>query len=550
MMFFVRVRLIVLLSLLLIGLPACQEKSRATPTAIGRLPAGFATPAVAPPTSALITPVVTSITTGVASPPQLAAPPATPTPAEPGSPAVATEPAEMVTTYYVATDGRNEGGDGSAERPWASITHALRQVPDGAIILVQPGTYEGQVELLGRFEQGVIVRAAEPYLVRLRDDHTVVICFTCAGITLEGFDIAHEGSDADRYVIQIQDVEGDGEGGRRVTLRNNIIHDSRNNDLLKVNNGADAILISSNVFYNMGGPYTDNHLDINSATNVIVEDNIFFNDFEASGRDNDNDTGSFVVIKDSNRDDDANLGSHHIIVRRNVFLNWQGRDDDTFIVVGEDSVDYVQASDVLIENNLLIGNSPNEIFRHNTIVGDLPARTFALRLARNDDNPPNDNISFYNNIWSDPTGTMGAEDEDDANDFSDSHPDDTNQFLLLNNLYWNGGAAIPTDEEELVNYTDDAQAVVADPQLGEQGDVHTPVWRSDEQRFADGSATIREAFERLVMAYGYPAAGSAAIDAAVSPTSAEPGPADDILGRPRQGWGNGGDIGAVEVGPP
>ena len=58
--------------------------------------------------------------------------------------------------------------------------------------------------------------------------------------------------------------------------------------------------------------------------------NIFFNDFAGSGRSNNNDTSSHIVIKDSN------LGSHNITVRRNVFLNWEGSTGSNFILIGED----------------------------------------------------------------------------------------------------------------------------------------------------------------------------------------------------------------------
>ena len=38
----------------------------------------------------------------------------------------------------------------------------------------------------------------------------------------------------------------------------------------------------NNVFYNQSG--SDEHIDINSVTDVLVQDNVFFNDFAGSGR--------------------------------------------------------------------------------------------------------------------------------------------------------------------------------------------------------------------------------------------------------------------------
>ena len=96
-------------------------------------------------------------------------------------------------TYYVATNGNDVTGDGSALKPWPTITNALDSVSDGATILVRPGTYAGQVRLPGTFDTGVTVRSGIPYQARLRHNATVVTCYYGKGITLEGFDFATAG---------------------------------------------------------------------------------------------------------------------------------------------------------------------------------------------------------------------------------------------------------------------------------------------------------------------------------------------------------------------
>lgn len=471
-----------------------------------------------------------------------------------GAPPPAASGRTSSAVYYVATDGDDDFGDGSAGDPWATIAGALGSVPDGSTILVKPGTYYGQQQLNGIFPQGVVVRSEVPYRAVLRNNSSqVVTCFYGQGITLEGFDIAHEGPGAAPLVVQIQDLIDGTDYVRRIVLRNNVFHDSYNNDLVKINNGAGEITVEGNVFYNQQG--SDEHIDVNSATDVVIQDNIFFNDFAGSGRTNANDTSSFIVIKDSDGVGGRVEGSERITVRRNVFLGWEGSTGCNFVLVGEDGQAYYEARDVVVENNLMLGHTANVMraafgvkggrdvtFRNNTVVGDLPSLAYAMRLNTEGANPNNLNISFYNNIWSDPFGNMGSTGIGSANDFSDTPPAETDSFALDHNLYYNGGFAIPTDEAELINYTDDVNRTVGDPELGTQTAVVRPRWNSVSGQFADGSATIAEAFARLVSLYGTPAVTSPAVNAGTSSQA----PSEDILGHPRSDGQP--DVGALEVG--
>lgn len=466
--------------------------------------------------------------------------------------ASAREPASSsgAATFYVATDGSDDTGDGSLGDPWATITFALDSVPDGSEILVRPGTYNGRIRMRGTFPTGVVVRSEVPYAARLRNNDRVLTFYDdprgVEGITLEGFDIAHDGPGAAPLVVHL-----DGAGTSavsRITLRNNVMHDSYDNDVLKINNAAIDVLVEGNLFFNQTG--SDEHIDINSVEDVVVQDNVFFNDFAASGRTDPGNTSSFIVIKDSNAGDDIFLGSRNVTVRRNIFLNWEGSTGSNFLLLGEDGQAIYEAREILVENNLMLGNSENVMrapfgvkggrditFRHNTVVGDLPALAFAMRLNREGSNPVNENIAFYNNIWSDPTGSMGAS-FGGSNDFSDTPPADLSTFELDNNLYWNGGSALPEDPGEEVNPSDDVAAIEADPRLALQTGLVVPHF-DPGTGFGDGSTTIREAFLRLATLYGTPAEGSAALDAADPAQS----PADDLLGRSRVGAT---DVGAVE----
>lgn len=453
-------------------------------------------------------------------------------------------------TFYVAGNGVDTPSGGTTGTPWATITYALDHVPDQSTILVRPGTYTGRIRIRGNFPIGVTVRSELPYQARLRAAEAVLTIYNdnadIQGIRIEGFDIAHSGAGAAALVVQIQD--GFDTQTSRITLADNILHDSWNNDILKINNGASQIRVTGNLFYNQSG--SDEHIDINSVDDVLVEDNVFFNDFAASGRANNNDTASFVVVKDSNGEDDEYLGARNVLIRRNLFLNWQGSTGNGFVLFGEDGTANFEAFDCRVENNLLLGNAANTmrsplgvkgsrdiVFRHNTVVGNLPANAYATRINREEDNPPIEAIRFAHNVFADGAGSM--------TDFSDTLPEDLSlarPSLLVRNAYWNAGAALPNDPTDALNITGDATRVTTDPLLPAPAAVQNPYWILGLGQFNGGYMRIRDAFVALVEAYGKPAAGSALIDAAVAGADV---PADDILGRPRPAQGA--DLGCYEV---
>lgn len=460
-------------------------------------------------------------------------------------------------TFYVATNGNDSTGDGTISSPWATIGGALAELHDnqvdGATVLVRPGTYTGRQSLVGSFTEGVTVRSEIPYQARLRHTSQTVVAYVnsrgASGITIEGFDMAHAGSGASPLVFHI-DGGGGNSGVGNLTVRNNIIHDSFNNDLLKINNAVTNVLVERNMFYNQAG--SDEHIDVNSVEDVTIRDNVFFNDFAGSGRANDNSTSSYIVIKDSNDAEDIFLGTDGVTVERNVFLNWEGSTGSNFVLIGEDAKPYIEARNVMIQNNLMLGNSSSVMraalgiksgeqitFRNNTVTGDLPSLAYAMRVNVENAAVVNDEIGFYNNIWSDPTGTMGST-SSGGNDFSDSPPGEVEDWVLLNNLYHNGNGAIPADGSETINYTDDPNRILSDPGLASLSGLILPRWNSGAGTFADGSQTIRESFENLILQYGVPAAGSGGVDHALATQS----PAEDILGNPRD---NMPDVGAFEI---
>jgi hypothetical protein len=340
--------------------------------------------------------------------------------------------------------------------------------------------------------------------------------------------------------VYVSGDDADEPAPQRITFIDNILHDTFDEDLMKIRSRAHAITVRGNVFYNQGS--NEQHIDVNSVWNIVIEENVFFNAFGASERPADGTTKHFIVVKDSNEGDDGLRGSERIAIRRNVFLNWRGG-KESFVGIGNDGKPYHEAEHVWIQNNLMIGNAFADVtapltvygardvaFVNNTITGNLPADSYAFEVDIKRRNPRNQAIRFRNNIWSDPTGTMGQ--------FSDGRRSATLNLVLDNNLYWNGGRAIPRGDL-LSPRIHDAHRVVRDPRLPEdQGLALLPVWEGSA--FRSGALLIRDEFVRLIQTYGAIPADSPAVGRVL----AGPAPGGDILGTPRDGQP---DLGAFEV---
>jgi hypothetical protein len=455
-------------------------------------------------------------------------------------PMIANEEQLPKCSYWVAPAPLGDDNhSGTYNQPWATLEGASKKVlDDTCTVWFFPGVYEGGNRINRRFTTPTTFRSLEPYRAELQNSGVVLSISGGKNIILDGFNLHQSGPDSDALVIYVD--HSDKGWSEDIVLRNNIIHDSYNNDLMKIYDGVQRMTVQNNIIYNQGPP--DEQMDVNGVTDVVIQDNIFFNCYECSNRINTNESKQYIVIKDSNEVNEP-VGSQRITVRRNIFLNWQGQNDETIIQVGLDGKPYHEAIGVRVENNLIVGNSPNHVgepfgvrgakdveFVNNTVVGDLPSDGYAAWVTIIPlKNKLNENISFRNNIWSDPTGTMG--------NFADGYRLSTINLVLDNNLYWNGGNPIPPGElfSPLV---DDRHRIIGQPYLNENyTDLVLPYWTGTS--INGGSTSIREEFIRLVNLYGAIPPNSAAVNKA-DPSYA---PTDDILGRTRSGTP---DLGAFE----
>ena len=455
-------------------------------------------------------------------------------------------------TFYVGLGGTDDtalGRGASPENPWRTIGFAVQYVPDAdATVLVLDGVYLNPEIYLGRvFATRLTIRARTPYRAILMNTggKPIFRSFGGANYTIEGFVI---GPTHSVLAVQIAD------GARGFVFRNNIFRDSFDNDLLKINDRASDVLVEGNVFYNRGE--NDEDIDINAARRVTVQDNIFFSDYAGSGRPIPAEAveGSDIVVKNSPCQWDpsfCNAWSIDVTIRRNIFLNWEGPPVSNFIRLGEDGTAGFEAQDVLIENNLLLGNSTVPMdapigvqaarhvrIRGNTIVGNLPSRAYVMRLDAGAYRT--EGVEIDNNIWADPTGTM--------ENFVIGEAAGVSLVRLERNLYWNGGNPIPPSGQGglpggVLEVTDDPSALFENPRLPVISGTVLPRFDTTLFAFQSGQTTVRGEFERLVRRHAIPARTSPLIDAAAGSFA----PVDDILGVARAGRGVGPDLGAFEA---
>lgn len=465
-------------------------------------------------------------------------------------------------TVYVATDGSDITGDGSYENPWGSISYAVNQIPpEGNVtVLVKDGIYEGKNDIISKyFQNWVTIKAENPYKAVLSNyvdigDWSAALKIAGtpgdANIRIEGFEFTNEYTGhtcltrATVFLLLFSNMSN-------ITLANNIIHGNNApgtcNELLKINRLGGGfpknILIQGNIFYDAAPIEGSDLLDAMMAGELNVTDNIFFN------RNTNHASQSFITIKyqidPSNPDAPAVIRSPRYVVNRNIFLNWDGKTDQAFIQFGEDDGTQVMVSDSIIENNLFIGNSPNQMrgpiqlkgtknitIRANTIVGNYENSLHGGHFETVGSNPPTTGVSVFNNIFSDPTGTMNNY------LFTTTGAMSPGDWVIDNNLFWNNLNSLPNSG--YLNAYEDINRVEGDPLLEtDQSGIVLPVWNSFSGAFDSGSATIREEFERLVNTYGALQSGSPAIGRA-DPLNM---PVEDILGNARDSTP---DIGAFE----
>jgi hypothetical protein len=231
------------------------------------------------------------------------------------------------------------------------------------------------------------------------------------------------------------------------------------------------------------------------------------------------------------------------VIRKNVFLNWWGKEDQSYITLGEDNKSFAEMTNTRIADNLFInnqtrttpngeGNLVNRIMGaitiknadrttidHNIETGfmrhgwhgnntptDITPVGYLLRVSRETTRPSINGITITNNTLCDYSGRMGY--------ISNAKTNDITEFYIDSNNYYNGGNPI-WDVSDKSFYTwefaiykyPDAHATYDDPHLeSDLVNVQTPHF-ANHRSIAGGYTSVENERQGLVKLHGTPKAG-------------------------------------------
>ena len=103
--------------------------------------------------------------------------------------------------------------------------------------------------------------------------------------------------------------------------------------------------------------------------------------------------GSAFICAKNSSNNSPNV-TRRITIRRNIFMNYEGKNDQAYVLIGEDYKKFYEAQDVMVENNLFLftsksshigafqlkGKLRNITFRANTVSGHSYPRAVKLQL--------------------------------------------------------------------------------------------------------------------------------------------------------------------------
>ncbi|MEM6566393.1 MAG: right-handed parallel beta-helix repeat-containing protein [Pseudomonadota bacterium] len=179
----------------------------------------------------------------------------------------------MASTIYVDGNAKS-GGDGSEDRPYATIQDAIDAAQPGTTIMVLEGTYYENLEIerSGTKDAPITLKSADgPGKAVIkpadRNDDTIQIDGK-DHIVIDGFEL-HGNSDKQKQVIHIHAVSNLTDPASNIEIINNVIYRGAG-DAIKISKSTD-ILVQNNEI--IGGGRQESHIDIVGGARVVIDSN-------------------------------------------------------------------------------------------------------------------------------------------------------------------------------------------------------------------------------------------------------------------------------------
>jgi parallel beta-helix repeat protein len=102
--------------------------------------------------------------------------------------------AASAATCYVSTDGKAEN-DGSREKPWPSVEHALSKLGGGHTVILRPGVYRGPIRIAKQFagtrERPTLIQSEVKWKAVIvgAEVHVISNGDGCDWVTIDGFEV-------------------------------------------------------------------------------------------------------------------------------------------------------------------------------------------------------------------------------------------------------------------------------------------------------------------------------------------------------------------------
>ncbi len=280
-----------------------------------------------------------------------------------------TDPGGETNVYYVAEQGTDDSDGQAPGTAFRTISHALKVVRPGDMVLIQPGTYAEEIVIqnIGSLEAPITIRGENgvPVLdgqekmdvgiwceqttniifenleIRNYTDIGIGVFFS-SNITMWSLVVHHNGMNAQ---LEEWDIEGYGihaEESRRITIENNDVYANGPQPQLPkrlLGNGintyglSDSTIRGNQSHRNIGGGIL-----VEDGVKILVEDNqVFSNDLDASV---DGWWAGGIWVD----------GGHDVTVRNNVFQNNKGPGIEISDEDGQNPYGYVLENNTSTEN--------------------------------------------------------------------------------------------------------------------------------------------------------------------------------------------------------